>query len=467
MTNILTQPTRADQRTVNALLLPPHNEEAEQAFLGSLLVDPDAMPNVTHLVKPEMFYFLKHGWIYEAMAALASRRESIDLLTVESELRKVSTGARSETRTRSDEAGGESYLALLANSVPTALNVMTYAKLVRDCAKRREMIRVASNVAKMAYDQSGPVDEALDSAERMMLDVGHDRDQSAMQSSRTVVNTLLENVQAAHDSGGKIGIPSGYPDIDKLTGGMCKGDLILVAARPGMGKTAYMLNLAYNAAHIYGKRVGVFSLEMDSPQLMHRIIAGESGIDSMRLRQGDLRDDEWANLSHISMQVSDAPMFFDDSPGLTPSELRVKALRIYQEHGLDMIVVDYLQLMTSGGSEDNRVQELSYISRSLKNLARELKIPVIAGSQLSRQVEQRNDKRPMLSDLRDSGALEQDADIVQFIYRDEYYTPDTDQKNIAEINISKNRNGPQGKANLFFDKRLTSFKNLAREKIVL
>jgi replicative DNA helicase len=444
-------------------ILPPHNVEAEEAVLGSLLIDPEAVLRIAPFLKPEMFYIVKNGWVYDAILKLQERHEAIDLLTVAAELDRDS---------RLSEIGGDSYLAQLTTSVPTALNVETYAHLVEDMATRRRMINAASAVARFAYDQTVPIDQVIEKSEAAVFAVSEGAGDGHMVPMRRAVNDFFERIEYLHEHRDEpLGIPTGYPDLDKLTGGLNKGDLVIVAARPGVGKTSLMLNLAYNAAYKFRQRVAIFSLEMGVEQLVQRFVASETGIDSQRLRVGDLRDDEWANMTKVSMQMADLLIFMDDTPSLTPLDLRVKARRIYQEYGLDLIVVDYLQLMTSennnGRGSDNRVQEISYISRALKGIARELKLPVVAGSQLSRLVEQRSDKRPMLSDLRESGSIEQDSDIVSFIYRDEIYNPDTDQKNIAEISVQKNRNGPTGKINLYFDKRLTSFKNLAREKIEL
>ncbi len=445
-------------------ILPPHNVEAEEAVLGSLMIDPEAALRIAPFLKPEMFYIVKNGWVYDAILKLQERHDAIDLLTVSSEL---------ERDNKLGEIGGQAYIAQLTSSVPTALNVETYAHLVEDMHTRRKMIQAAGEVARFAYDQTVPVPQVIEKSEAAVFAVSEGKGDGGMVPMRRAVNNFFERIEYLHEHRDEpLGIPTGYPDLDKLTGGMNKGDLVIVAARPGVGKTSLMLNLAYNAAYKYRQRVAIFSLEMGVEQLVQRFVASETGIDSQRLRVGDLRDDEWGAMTKVSMQMADLLVFLDDTPSLTPLDLRVKSRRIYQEYGLDLIIVDYLQLMTSensgrGGGGENRVQEISHISRNLKQIARELKVPLIAGSQLSRLVEQRSDKRPMLSDLRESGSIEQDADIVSFIYRDEIYNPDTDQKNIAEISVQKNRNGPTGKLNLFFDKRLTSFKNLAREKIEL
>ena len=369
-----------------------------------------------------------------------------------------------------EEVGGEPFIAQLTNAVPTALNVEAYARAVESLALRRRMINAASEIARLSYDQSLPIEQVIEQSEAAVFSVSEGRNDGHMVPIRKAVSAFFERLEYLHEHRDEpLGIPTGYHDLDKLTGGLQKGDLIVVAARPGVGKTSLMLNIGYHAAFKYRQRVAIFSLEMSNEQLVQRFIASETGIDSQRLRTADLKDEEWGIVTRVMMRMSDLLIFLDDTPSLSPLELRVKARRIYQEYGLDLIIVDYLQLMTgeNGGRSENRVQEISYISRSLKAIARELKVPLIAGSQLSRLVEQRSDKRPMLSDLRESGSIEQDADIVMFIYRDELYNQDTEFKNVAEINVAKNRNGPTGKVMLFFDKRLTSFKNLAKERIEL
>jgi replicative DNA helicase len=348
--------------------------------------------------------------------------------------------------------------------------VEAYGHLVENFALRRRMINAASTVAKLAYDENLPVEQVIEKSESTIFGVSEKRSTGQMVPIRKVVDEFFERVEFLHEHKDEpLGIPTGYPDLDKLTGGLQKGDLIIIAARPGVGKTSLMNCIGYHAAFRHRQRVAIFTLEMSNEQLVQRFAASETGIDSQRLRTGDLRDEEWGSLTKVCMQMADLYIFLDDTPSLSPLDLRVKSRRIYQEYGLDLIIVDYLQLMQgeNNGRSDNRVQEISYISRALKGIARELKVPLIAGSQLSRLVEQRSDKRPMLSDLRESGSIEQDSDIVMFIYRDEVYNPDTEFKNIAEISVAKNRNGPTGKANLFFDRHLTSFKNLAKEKIQL
>lgn len=436
----------------------PQNTEAEEAVLGSLLVDPQAIPRINAFLKPEHFSTIKNGWIFQA---ICEQGERADLLTVAAQLARNST---------LDEAGGEGYLAQLAASVPTALNVDSYARLVEETALRRRMITAAGDVAKFAYDLTIPVGQVIERSESRIFEVSEQRDSGHMKPIREAVDEFFTRVEYLHEHRDEpLGIPSGFPDLDKLTGGLQKGDLIIVAARPGVGKTSFMNGIGYHAALKYKKRVALFTLEMSNEQVVQRFAASETGIDSQRLRSGQLRDDEWANLVRVCSQMHDLHFYLDDTPSLTPLDLRIKARRIYQEFGLDLIVVDYLQLMQgeSSGRNENRVQEISYISRMLKQIARELAVPLIAGSQLSRLVEQRSDKRPMLSDLRESGSIEQDADIVMMIYRDEIYNPETELKGVAEIKVEKNRNGPTGMAKLFFDRKLTAFKNLVRDRIEL
>jgi len=341
---------------------------------------------------------------------------------------------------------------------------------VESLAIRRRMIAAASEIARTAYDQSLTIEQVIEKSEATLFDVTEKHGERHMVTMRKAVSDFYERLEYLHEHRDEpLGIPTGYPDLDRLTGGLQKGDLIIIAARPGVGKTSLMLNIAHNAAFKHRQRVAIFSLEMSIEQLTQRFIASSSGIDAQRLRIADLRDEEFGVLTRVATQLAELPIFLDDTPSLSPLALRTKARRLYQEHGLDLIIVDYLQLMQGEGFSrgDNRVQEISYISRALKNLARELNVPLVAGSQLSRLVEHRSDKRPVLSDLRESGSIEQDSDIVMFIYRDELYNENTEYKNIAEIIVAKNRNGPTGKVMLFFDKRLTSFKNLARERIEL
>ncbi len=440
-------------------VLPPNNIEAEEAVLGSLMIDPSAAPRVATFLRAADFYVVKHGWIYTAIQTCGPEA---DLLTVAANL---------ASQNLLEEVGGESYLTQIMASVPTALNVEAYGHLVEDMALRRRMLNAAGDVAKIAYDTTKAIQQVIEQSEATIFGVSEQRMAGQMVPMKKAVDDFFTRIEYLHEHKDEpLGIPTGFNELDRMLGGLQRGDLLIIAARPGVGKTSLMLNLGYNASFRHRQRVAIFSLEMGNEQLVQRFVSTETGIEGQRLRTGTLSDDEWGRMSQVCLQMSEMPMFLDDSPALSPLDLRVKARRIYQEHGLDLIIVDYLQLMQGDskdgkGGGENRVQEISYISRSLKQIARELKVPLIAGSQLSRTVEQRSDKRPMLSDLRESGSIEQDADIVSFIYRDEMYNPDTEFKNIAELIIAKNRNGPTGKVDLFFDKSLTAFRNLAREKV--
>jgi len=427
----------------------PHNVEAEQAVLGSLLLDPDAIFRVNTFLLGADFYVEKHRWIYESILALHERREAVDLVTLCDEL---------ERRGQLAELGGAAYITALLNATPTALNVEHYGRIVERTSTLRRLIGAAGEIAALAYEDTDDVDETVDRAEQILFGVSQRRIARDMMPIRDIVSDYYDRIDYLYQHKDEtIGVPTGFRNIDKLLGGMQRSDLIIVAARPGMGKTSLMLSMALNAARKYGQRVAIFSLEMSAEQLVQRLISAETGIDSQRLRIGHLHDDEWPIFTQATGALSDTMIFIDDTPSISAMQVRTKARRLYAEYGLDLLIVDYLQLMQSDRRSENRVQEISFLSRSLKGLARELHIPVVVASQLSRAVEQRNDKHPMLSDLRESGSIEQDADIVMFIYRDEYYNQETDQPNIAEIVVAKHRNGPTGMVPLFFKKELAQF----------
>jgi len=427
----------------------PHNVEAEQAVLGSLLLDPDAIFRVNTFLLGADFYVEKHRWIYESILALHERREAVDLVTLCDEL---------ERRGQLAELGGAAYITALLNATPTALNVEHYGRIVERTSTLRRLIGAAGEIAALAYEDTDDVDETVDRAEQILFGVSQRRIARDMMPIRDIVSDYYDRIDYLYQHKDEtIGVPTGFRNIDKLLGGMQRSDLIIVAARPGMGKTSLMLSMALNAARKYGQRVAIFSLEMSAEQLVQRLISAETGIDSQRLRIGNLHDDEWPVFTQATGALSDTMIFIDDTPSISAMQVRTKARRLYAEYGLDLLIVDYLQLMQSDRRSENRVQEISFLSRSLKGLARELHIPVVVASQLSRAVEQRNDKHPMLSDLRESGSIEQDADIVMFIYRDEYYNQETDQPNIAEIVVAKHRNGPTGMVPLFFKKELAQF----------
>ncbi len=439
--------------------LPPHSIEAEEAVLGSLLIDPDAIFEVASFLRPEAFYRVHNRWIYDAIVSLNERREPIDFITLSEELRR---------REQLEDVGGEAYLVGLLNVVPTAVNTRTYARAVEAASTRRKLISAAGTIADLAFDEAEEIEHVIDRAEQTLFGVSEERTTRDLVPVKQIARNYLERVEELHLRGDDvIGVPTGFADLDRLLGGLNRSDLIIIAARPGMGKTSLQNAIALTAARRYDKRIALFNLEMSGEQLVQRMISAETRIDSQRLRRGDLGDSEWPIFMQAIGNLSETRIFIDDTPSITPMQLRTKSRRLYAEHGIDLIMIDYLQLMQSEFRSSNRVQEISDISRGLKALARELDVPVVAAAQLSRAVEQRQDKRPLLSDLRDSGSIEQDADVVMFIYRDEYYNDNTERPNIAEVNVAKHRNGPTGSVDLFWHGKLATFRNLQRQEISL
>jgi replicative DNA helicase len=426
----------------------PHNIEAEESVLGSLLIDPEALFRVAPFLRPDDFYIRKNGWVYESILDLHERREPVDFLTVCTEL---------EARGQLEEIGGAAYVTQLINTVPSAINVEAYGRIVEQTAIRRRLITAAGDIAQLAYQEAEEVGQVLDRAEQTLFGVSQRRLVRDITPIQEAVRSYYDRIEYLYDHRGEpLGVPTGFADLDRLLGGLQRSDLIILAARPGVGKTSLALSIARHAAGM-DKHVAIFSLEMSAEQLVQRWVSAETGIDAQRLRLGHLQDDEWPLFIQATGVLSDLPVFIDDTPALSALQLRTKARRIHAEHGLNLVVVDYLQLMTGDTRTENRVQEVSYISRMLKALARELDVPVLSLSQLSRAVEQRSDKRPVLSDLRESGSLEQDADVVMFIYREELYKPETEKQHIAEILISKHRHGPTGAIQLFFRQQLAQF----------
>ena len=432
--------------------LQPQNIEAEEAVLGSLLIDPDAIIRVATFLQPDDFYVQRNGWIYDAIRDLHERREPADLVTLTDEL---------DRREHLAEIGGPAHLTSLINATPTSIHVEYYARIVERTAILRRLIDAAGQIAKLAYQDVDDVDEVVDQAESIIFGVSEKRVSRELVPIRQVLDEFYDRIEylSAHQ-GEMIGIPTGLADLDKLLGGFQRSDLVIIAGRPGMGKTSLALSIALQAARKWDKRVGIFSLEMSNEQVVQRLVSAETGIDSQRLRLGVIHEDEWPVFIQATSLLSDTQIFIDDTPAISAMEMRTKARRIHAEYGLDLLIVDYLQLMRGDFRSENRVQEISFISRSLKGLARELNIPMVALSQLSRAVESRHDKRPMLSDLRESGSIEQDADVVMFVYRDELYDPDTEFPNIAEIRVSKHRSGPTGTFSVFFKKELAQFLDL-------
>lgn len=433
---------------------PPQNIEAEQAVLGAIFLDREALIKASEIIKPEDFYRTTHQRIYQIMMELAEDDQPVDLVTVTTEL---------NNRKWLEEIGGVSYLSDLANSVPTAANIGYYANNVEEKSILRRLIKAATQIASSGYAGQDEVAEVLSQAEKSILDIAGRRTNEGFIPIKDVLLETYERIELLHNSNSDLtGIPSGYRDLDRMTSGFQASDLIILAARPSVGKTAFALNVAQNVAARAGQTVAIFSLEMSAPQLVQRMLCAEGNIDANRMRTGSFQENDWEKLTMAIATLSKAPIYIDDSPGITVSQIRSKCRRLQAEQGLGVILIDYLQLIHGSGRE-NRQQEISAISRTLKGIARELNCTVIALSQLSRAVEQRQDKRPMLSDLRESGSIEQDADIVAFLYRDDYYDQDSENKNVIEILIAKQRNGPVGKVELAFLKEYNKFVNLSHQ----
>ena len=435
--------------------VPPQNIEAEQSVLGAILIEQSAIAKISDILQPEDFYREAHKLVYRSAMTLFERGEAIDFITVIDMLRREESLER---------AGGISYITSLANGVPTAANIVFHAKIVQEKSLLRRLIHAATDIATMGYAETEEVERVLDHAEQKILEVATRKIGQDFAPIKEIIFSTLDKIDEMHKAkGGITGLSTGFTNLDKLTGGFQRSDLILIAARPSMGKTAFVLNVAQHMATRDKKSVAIFSLEMPREQLAMRMMCAEGLIDSQHFRTGAMSNDEWKNLVDAADRLSASPMFIDDTAGVNAVELRNKARRISKEHGLDCIIIDYLQLMDGGAHSriDNRQQQISDISRSLKALARELKVPVIALSQLSRGPESRNSRRPMLSDLRESGSLEQDADMVAFLYREDYYNPETEKKNLTELIIAKNRNGPTETVELFFHKNFTRFREVS------
>jgi replicative DNA helicase len=433
--------------------LPPQNIEAEQAVLGAIFLEPSSLTVASEVLIPEDFYRAAHQKIFNAMLKLNDEGKVVDLVTVTEELAAAKL---------IEDTGGVSYLSELASSVPTAANIEYYAIIVEEKSLLRRLIRTATEIASDGYSREDEVEALLSEAEKNILAVAQRKNAGSFHNIKDVLVRTYDNIEEMHNRVGDItGISTGFAELDRMTAGFQRNDLIIVGARPSVGKTAFALNIAANVATKTNENVAIFSLEMGAEQLVMRMLCSEGNIDAQRLRTGSLTDDDWGKLTMAMGSLSNSGIFIDDTPGVRISDIRSKCRRLKQEHGLGMILIDYLQLILgSGRSGENRQQEVSEISRSLKQLARELQIPVIALSQLSRGVEQRQDKRPMMSDIRESGSIEQDADIVAFLYRDDYYDKESENKNIIEIIIAKQRNGPTGTVSLAFVKEYNKFVNL-------
>jgi replicative DNA helicase len=431
----------------------PHSREAEEAVVGAVLINPEVYYDVAQFLQADDFYIHRHRWIWEAFASLHEQRIPIDLLTIGEEL---------DRKGQLSEIGGPAFLTTLVNQVPTSLNAESYGHIVESHSIRRKMITAANSIASLAYNEDTTVDNVMDEAEKAVFGVSERRMHHDLQPISGVLSEYYDRIDELAKRGEDIyGVPTGFIDLDKMLSGLQPSDLLIIAGRPGQGKTGFLLSVAKNAALTHKKHVAIFSLEMSNEQVAQRLIAQETGIDSQRLRTGKLQENEWPLFAQAIEVLSDTHIFLDDTPAITPLQLRTKCRRLHLEHHLDLIIVDYLQLMGGDTRNENRVQEVSYISRNLKVLARELNVPVLAAAQLSRAVEQRTDKRPVLSDLRESGSLEQDSDIVMFIYRPDQYEKDTVKQNLAEIIIAKHRNGPVGSVELVFRNALAKFENAA------
>ena len=436
--------------------MPPHSVEAEQAVLGGLLLDNSTWDAIADRLTAEDFYRRDHQQIFAAIAELAGRSEPADAVTLAEHL-----AAKGEA----EDTGGLAYLAGLARDTPTAANIRAYADIVRERSLLRHLIRVSGEIAASAYASEGrPAKDLVDEAERLVFQIAEAgrRTGSGFVALKDILGETIDRLDMLHENQGQLtGISTGYTDLDRMTAGLQPGDLVIVAGRPSMGKTTFALNIGENAAISAGVPVAVFSMEMSREQLSMRMISSLGRVDQSHLRTGMFGDEDWARINGAIAQMKTAPIYIDDSGALTPTEVRARARRLSRERGLGLIIVDYLQLMQVPGTKENRATEISEISRSLKALAKELRVPVIALSQLNRGVEQRTDKKPVMSDLRESGAIEQDADVIMLIYREEVYDQDTPRKGIADIIVAKQRNGPTGEVHLTFLGKYTRFENMA------
>jgi replicative DNA helicase len=438
-------------------LVPPQNTDAEASVLGAILLDGSLIETISDQLAPSDFYRQANGRIYTTMLALYADSEPVDALTVANKL---------EEDKSLEKIGGAAYLAELSGSVPSTANFASYADIVAKKATLRRLITASNEISTLAFKESDDVVNIVDQAERRLFSVAEKFTTAAFSNLKDVLSDSFDRIDELHKNKGKLrGVPTGFSGLDSKLAGLQPSDLIILAARPSMGKTALALNMARNAAVKSRISVGIFSLEMSKEQLVDRLLVREAGVDGWKLRTGQLAESDFPKLAAAMDTLAGAKIFVDDNPGTSVMEMRARARRLQADAGLDLLIVDYLQLMEGSGANknsDNRVQEISEISRALKSLARELKIPVVALSQLSRAVEQRPGRVPQLSDLRESGSIEQDADVVMFIYRDEYYDRDTSKKNVAEILIRKHRNGPTGDVDLFFSPEQQKFSDLAR-----
>ncbi|MGL5711858.1 MAG: replicative DNA helicase [Paraclostridium sp.] len=435
--------------------IPPHSVESEQSILGSILLDKDAIITVTETIQPEDFYKESHKIIYECMLRLNAKNEPIDLITLTEELKKQDS---------LENIGGISYITSLSTIVPTTTNVKYYSDIVKEKSVLRKLIKASNDILTLGYENSIKVEDILEQAEKKIFDISQEKSSEEFKSISSVLMDAYDMIERLYTNQEEItGVTTGFEDLNKKINGLQRTDLILIAARPAMGKTAFSLNLVQNAALKGSASVAVFSLEMSKEQLVQRMLSSQSNVELKKIKTGSLDENDWPRIIDAMSVLSNVNIYIDDTPGIKISELRSKCRKLKIEKGLDFILIDYLQLMEGEGNNESRQQEISKISRSLKIIAKELNCPVVALSQLSRAPEQRSDHRPMLSDLRESGAIEQDADIVMFLYRDEYYHPDSERKNIGEVIIAKNRHGETGSVELVWLGEIQKFANKARE----
>lgn len=437
--------------------IPPQSLDAEMSLLGAVLIDDQVLSDVVDKVKSHDFYDKRHGIIYDSILRLYEKHNPVDLLTLSDDL---------QAKGQLDNIGGSSYLTEITEYVPTAAHATAYAEMIRTKAVRRRLIKASGDIAELGYDEEKSVQELLEQAESDLFSVSDDTLKQDLTSLEHILTESFDRIEELHRNKGSLrGTPTGWRDLDAKTAGLQKSDLIILAARPAMGKSTFVSNLAYNIASQSKKAVLFFSLEMSKEQLVDRMLAEASGVDAFNIRTGNLSEDDFGKLSDAMGEMAEAPIYIDDSPGLSVLEMRTKARREAHNHPLGLIVVDYLQLMQGSGKSygDNRVQEVSEISRGLKLIARELDVPVIALSQLSRSVESRHPQIPQLADLRESGSIEQDADIVMFLYREDYYNPDTENQHITDLIIAKHRNGPTGKIQMYFHPENLRFMSLDRQ----
>ncbi|HVI69174.1 MAG TPA: replicative DNA helicase [Magnetospirillaceae bacterium] len=444
-------------KKVNTAKLPPQNLDAEKSILGAILIDENVLTRVSDKLASDDFYDRRHELIYAAVIRLYEKHSPVDLLTLSDELKK---------KDELEESGGSDYLGELTNQVPTAAHAESYADIISQNAMRRRLISASGTIAELAFDEAKNSGELLESAEQQLFAVSDKALRQDLASLEQILEESFDRMEELHRDKSKIrGVSTGYRDMDNLLAGFQRSDLVILAARPAMGKSTFALNLAHNVAVGSKQAVLVFSLEMSKEQLVDRMLADEAGVDAWNIRTGNLSDEDFEKLSHAMGVMAEAPIFIDDTPGVSVLEMRTKARRAAHERPLGLIVVDYLQLMSGSGKSygDNRVQEISEISRGLKLIARELNVPVLALSQLSRSVESRNPPHPQLSDLRESGSIEQDADIVMFLYREDYYNPETERQHVTDVMVKKHRNGPTGNVELYFHPERLRFLSLDKQ----